>query len=110
MTGNGDTIFFLLRLVLLANIFLLKIGWLRVGILYFGSLSFIFSFNANLDLLFRVVPRFDELRPPQEVTEAKIQEFLKLPAEKRSFGVVADCLYEDLSSCMAVNDSDHVYR
>lgn len=55
---------------------------------------------------------FKKLYPPQKDIKAKIKEVLKLPVDKRSFGVMADSPSEDVSTfcSQGFQMTHHAYR
>ncbi|CAH1453045.1 unnamed protein product [Lactuca virosa] len=48
--------------------------------------------------------KFDRIFPSRQDTKEKVQRFLEILVEKRSFGVVEACLLGNLSSSIAIED------
>lgn len=76
--------------------------------MYLGLFFFTLSLDSSSTLLSWTILKFVELCPPHKDTKAKTQEFMRLPIEKRSFGVVVDCPSEDLSTFAVVKDFESI--
>lgn len=80
----------------------------EVGTYVSRSLFFVYSSNANFNLLSWAVPKFYELYLPQKDTKEKIQQFMRLSIEYKSIGIVVDFPYKGLSTFVAFKDSKSI--